>query len=375
MMHDCDRLTVPVRIAFSPDVFSVQEYGGISRYFTELIPRVASTDGFEVSVHMGLSPNRYGLQRMRNQVASLQYVHFPFNHGMRYVALLNEFWFQSYINMRSEQIDAVHMTYYPRRMPTPRAQLTTTVYDMIPERFPDLFSRYPLSTRKRVCVERCSRIIAISENTRKDLIEFFNVDPLSVDVTPLANSLNTEPGDDPVGKPYALFVGGRGGYKNFDRFVRVWAENRAIRDNFLLVCFGGGRFTESEQRTFSALGLNHSVVWMGGSDVVLASLYAHAQAFIYPSLYEGFGLPPLEAMHYGCPVVCSNSSSLPEVVGEAAVTVNTADPGALADGMAAVIGDPILRAQLVLAGRAREATFTWDRTAVETVESYRRLLL
>src|SRR5664280_2699538 len=112
MMHDCDRLTIPVRIAFSPDVFSVQEYGGISRYFTELIPRVASTDGFEVSVHMGLSPNRYGLQRMRHQVASLQYVHFPFNHGMRYVALLNEFWFQSYINMRSEQIDAVHMTYY-----------------------------------------------------------------------------------------------------------------------------------------------------------------------------------------------------------------------------------------------------------------------
>ena len=373
-MPGTERSSEHVRITFSPDIFSLQEYGGISRYFTEVIPRVASMDGFEVSVHMGLSPNRYGLQKMRNQVASLQYVHFPFNHGMRYVALLNEFWFQSYINMRSEQIDAVHMTYYPRRMPTPRARLTTTVYDMIPERFPDLFSRYPLSTRKRACVERCSRIIAISENTRKDLIEFFNVDPLSVDVTPLANSLHAEPGGDPVGRPYVLFVGKRDGYKNFDRFVGVWAEMRNIRDGFLLVCFGGGRFTESEQRIISALGLSHSITWMGGSDVLLASLYAHAQALIYPSLYEGFGLPPLEAMHYGCPVVCSNSSSLPEVVGDAAVTVDTADPGVLANGMAAAIGDSVLRTRLVLAGRAREASFTWDRTVAATVESYRRLL-
>jgi len=259
-------------------------------------------------------------------------------------------------------------------MPTPRARLTTTVYDMIPERFPDLFSRYPLSTRKRACVERCSRIIAISENTRKDLIEFFNVDPLSVDVTPLANSLHAEPGGDPVGRPYVLFVGKRDGYKNFDRFVGVWAEMRNIRDGFLLVCFGGGRFTESEQRIISALGLSHSITWMGGSDVLLASLYAHAQALIYPSLYEGFGLPPLEAMHYGCPVVCSNSSSLPEVVGDAAVTVDTADPGVLANGMAAAIGDSVLRTRLVLAGRAREASFTWDRTVAATVESYRRLL-
>jgi glycosyltransferase involved in cell wall biosynthesis len=124
----------------------------------------------------------------------------------------------------------------------------------------------------------------------------------------------------------------------------------------------------------SALGLSHSVVWLAGSDVLLASLYAHAQALIFPSLYEGFGLPPLEAMHYGCPVVCSNSSSLPEVVDDAAVTVDTGDPGALAGGIATAVGDPILRAQLISAGKVREATFTWDRTATLTVESYRKLI-
>lgn len=374
-MTGTERSSERLRIAFSPDIFSLQEYGGISRYFTELIPRVASMDGFEVSVHMGLSPNRYGLQRMRSQFASFRYVHSPFGRGMRYVvALLNDCWFQSYISMRSGRIDAVHMTYYPIRMPTTRTLLTTTVYDMIPERFPGLVSRTLLPARKRACVERCSRIIAISESTKRDLIEFYNVDPLLVDVTPLANSLNAEPGGNPLGRPYVLFVGGRGGHKNFDRFVRVWAEMRAVRDSFLLVCFGGGRFTESEQRIISALGLSHSITWMGGSDVLLASLYAHAQAFIYPSLYEGFGLPPLEAMHYGCPVVCSNSSSLPEVVGDAAVTVDTADPEALANGIAAAIGESVLRNRLALAGRAREASFTWDRTAAATVESYRRLL-
>jgi len=374
-MPGTQRSSERVGVAFSPDIFSLQEYGGISRYFTELIPRVASMDGFEVSVHMGLSPNRYGLQQMRSQFASFRYVYFPFGGGMRYVvALLNEFWFQSYMNMRSRKIDAVHMTYFPTRMPTMCARLTATVYDMSPEKFPSRVSRTLLSARKRACVARCSRIIAISESTKRDLVEFYNVDPLLVDVTPLANSLHAEPGGDPVGRPYVLFVGRRDGYKNFDRFVRVWAEMRSLRDSFLIVCFGGGRFTESEQRTIAQLGLSHSIVWMSGSDVLLASLYAHAQALIYPSLYEGFGLPPLEAMHYGCPVVCSNSSSLPEVVGDAAVTVDTADPGALANGMAAVIGDSVLRSQLVLAGRAREAGFTWDRTAIATVESYRRLL-
>jgi len=372
-MGDGDRLTTPVRIAFSPDGFS-GVYSGISRYLTELIPRVASMDGFEVSVHMGLSPNRWGLQQMRSQFTSFRYARFPSAHGMRYVVPLNEFWFQSYINMRSERIDAVHMTYFPIRMPTVHAVLTTTVYDMIPERFPGRVSGTSLPARKRACVERCSRIIAISESAKRDFVEFYNVDPLRVDVTLLANSLRAEPGGDPIGRPYVLFVGGRAGYKNFDQFVRVWAEMKIIRNSFLIVCFGGHRFSESEQRIISALGLNHSIVWMRGSDGLLASLYAHAQALIYPSLYEGFGLPPLEAMHYGCPVVCSNSSSLPEVVGHAAVTVDTGDSEALAHGMAAVIGDSALCNRLALAGIAREASFTWDRTAVETVESYRRLL-
>lgn len=367
------RDTAPVRIAFSPDGFSVQ-YGGISRYFTELIPQIVSMNGFEVSVHMGLSPNRYGLQQMRSQTASFRYVRFPFNRGLRYVAILNELWFQEYMNMRFKQIDAVHMTYYPRRMPTMRARMITTVYDMTQERFPDLFSRSSVPTRKRACVERCSRIIAISESAKRDLVEFYNVDPLRVDVTLLANSLHAEPGGNPIGRPYVLFVGGRWGNKNFDRFVRVWAEMRSIRESFLMVCFGGGALNESELHTISKLGLAHSIAWMSGDDVLLASLYAHAQALIYPSFYEGFGLPPLEAMHYGCPVLCSDSSSLPEVVGDAALTVNTADPETLAVGMAAVIGNSVLRTRLALAGRAREASFTWDRTAVETAESYRRLL-
>lgn len=375
MMGDGDRLRTPVRIAYSPDGFCAM-YSGISRYLTELIPRVASMDGFEVSVHMGLSPNLYGLQQMRNQFASFRYVRFPSNHGMRYGIRLNEFWFQKYMNMRSEQIDGVHMTYYPRRMPTVRARLIATMYDMIPERFPSpVNERAFLSTRQRLCAERCSRIIAISESTKRDVVEFYNIDPQLVDVTPLANSLHAEPGGNLVGRPYVLFVGGRWRHKNFDRFVTVWAEMRAIRDGFLVVCFGGGRFTESELHTIAELGLEHNIVWMSGDDLVLASLYAHAQALIYPSLYEGFGLPPLEAMHYGCPVMCSNSSSLPEVVGDAAVTVDTADAGELAKGMAAVIGDSALRNQLVLAGRVREASFTWDRTAAATVESYRRLLL
>ncbi len=107
-------------------------------------------------------------------------------------------------------------------------------------------------------------------------------------------------------------------------------------------------------------------------DADLPALYSDALAFVYPSLYEGFGLPPLEAMACGAPVICSNAASLPEVVGDAALTITPTDAGALADALRQVAAAPALRAQLSQRGQARAAQFTWRRCAQETLEIYRR---
>jgi glycosyltransferase involved in cell wall biosynthesis len=113
---------------------------------------------------------------------------------------------------------------------------------------------------------------------------------------------------------------------------------------------------------------------MSGDDALLSRLYRQATAFVYPSLYEGFGIPPLEAMSFDCPVVCSNTSSIPEVVGDAARLFDPADIDALRAAIEAVVGSPDLRDNLVRRGRKRIRHFSWDRTAMETMDIYRELV-
>src|SRR5439155_12251123 len=117
-------------------------------------------------------------------------------------------------------------------------------------------------------------------------------------------------------RPYLLFVGNRGTYKNFDLLARTYARSDRLQREFDIVCFGGQRESSHPAR-LEQLGIASRVQYFSGGDQVLANLYRHAFALVYPSKYEGFGIPPLEAMHYGCPVIASNAGSLPEVVADA----------------------------------------------------------
>jgi glycosyltransferase involved in cell wall biosynthesis len=172
-----------------------------------------------------------------------------------------------------------------------------------------------------------------------------------------------------------LYVGARGGYKNFERFVRAFALSQRLHQEFDLLCFGGGPLQTAERQMIADAGLGpDQVVQMGGGDEILAALYQQAAALVYPSLYEGFGIPPLEAMAVGCPVICSNSSSLPEVVGDAAESFDPLDQEAMLAAMEAVLASPTQRSALVAAGRIRYQQFTWKKCARETEAIYRKLL-
>ena len=139
--------------------------------------------------------------------------------------------------------------------------------------------------------------------------------------------------------------------------------------------FGGGGLTSFEHQLVVASGLRPGqVTHMGGEDETLAALYKQAAALIYPSLYEGFGIPPLEAMAVGCPVICSNSSSLPEVVGEAAETFDPSNEESMRAAIEHVLGSPSRRNVLIEAGWARYPLFTWEKCAQETEAIYRKLL-
>jgi glycosyltransferase involved in cell wall biosynthesis len=147
-----------------------------------------------------------------------------------------------------------------------------------------------------------------------------------------------------------------------------------LRDHFELICFGGGAFTQKEIDTVATLNVSKSVKFMKGSDEVLANLYTHATALVYPSHYEGFGIPPLEAMHYGCPVVASNASSVPEVVGDAGIYFDHSSVDDLAQKLEMVISDSRLRGAIIGRGHAREQLFSWERCAQETLAIYEQLV-
>jgi len=282
-------------------------------------------------------------------------------------------------NHTKHNTDIFHETYYSMLDCAPRsAKRVITVYDMIHERFPGSFSRYDVTHRaKRAALQRADHIICISENTRRDLIEATNIPIEKTSVVHLGYSLITKPQSSPSltpKSPYLLYVGARGGYKNFEGLLKAYSRSN-LHTEFSLVCFGGGSVTSRESSLIHSLGIKPGrVVFLSGCDSVLASLYASASAFVYPSQYEGFGIPPLEAMSFGCPVICSNTSSMPEVVGEAAELFDPHDPEGLREAIEQVLSSPDRLRQLAALGHERVKLFSWEKCARETLDTYKHVL-
>jgi glycosyltransferase involved in cell wall biosynthesis len=176
-------------------------------------------------------------------------------------------------------------------------------------------------------------------------------------------------------KPFFLHVGMRGAYKNFGNLLSAYASSPMLRRDFDLIAFGSNGFTQRENESIQDLGLTSlQVRHLSGDDALLGHLYREAVAFIYPSLYEGFGIPPLEAMGFGCPVLCGKTSSIPEVVGDAGLYFDPNRVEAIADAMERVALSAELRLDLVARGNERVRQFSWERCAAETLDVYRDLL-
>lgn len=282
------------------------------------------------------------------------------------------------------QPDIIHETYYSLNSYAPKsAKRVVTVYDMIHERFPSLFNAGHFNTEaKRIAVQRADHVICISEHTRKDLVELFNVDENKLSVVYLGyDSMQRHDCENSMvyrflgGRPYLLYVGFRGGHKNFEGIVKAYASSYFLRKSYSLIFFGGGNFNDAEIRLFLDLGLDmNNISQLSGGDQLLASCYQGAAAFIYPSLYEGFGIPPLEAMSCDCPVICTNASSVPEVVGEAGEYFEPDQIDSIRYAIERVLKSSKRRAELIENGRIRCHIFSWARTASETLNIYRKVI-
>ena len=370
-----------IRVLYDYKIWSKQRYGGISRYYYEIIKR--NTENFSVmaDVCAGFFYNDYGLDKLSNRclkVFGTKLSEAPKNKMIKkFVNATNITFFSSWMVLQGSQYDVYHPTYYAKGNRRFKGRQVVTVYDMVHELYPHLFSEEdPTSQAKRRTVEQSDWIITISETTKRDLVNIFDIDPYKIQVIHLANSLLYKASEEEeaiLNKPYILFVGNRKGYKNFSNFIRAYTNSSKLSKDFCIVAFGGETLTNEEKNLFEELKINDRVHHLYGDDRIANNLYKNAACLIYPSFYEGFGIPPLEAMYHGCPVVASNVSSIPEVVGDAAFLFSPGDNEEMLYALEKVLYDEVLKSSLRKKGYQREKNFSWDRCAQETFHVYQRL--
>lgn len=356
-----------MKVAFDHHIFSMQRYGGVSRYVVELANRLPDHGVSEVSVVAPLHINNYLADAGHGK-----YVRSEFGGIPLAVGLTNRF--AAPLAWRGVNPDIVHETFFSTKPFGKARRRVVTVYDMVHELFmPE--AKFAIAA-KRAAVNRADHIICISENTRQDVARLYNVDPSRASVVHLGYSLTAEA--DPAAadrrghKPSLLYVGHRTGYKNFKTLLQAFGTS-AILQEFELIAFGGFPVQRDEQEQISRLGITDRVRFTSGSDRELAAHYRTAAAFIYPSKYEGFGIPPLEAMSHGCPVICSNAGSIPEVVADAGAYFDPNNPEELRTALESVATNETLQADLRARGYARIAAFSWDKCAAETARIYREI--
>jgi glycosyltransferase involved in cell wall biosynthesis len=366
-----------MKVVFDHQIFSAQEYGGISRYFCELAKRLQGFPDMNVSVLAPFSINRHVLEPAFESIRPFGW-HLPHKKGVVKIArALNKPISRSLLSIRPP--DIVHETYYSAEsLASQKSKVVITVYDMIHEKMSQFFPQEDATSRlKEAAVRRADQIICISENTRKDLLERIDLNPEKVSVVHLGYTVRAPKASEVqplMDSPYVLFVGQRDGYKNFSGLLKAVSGSKRLQKDFRILCFGGGGLTSAEKELMRSLSLDErQVVQVSGDDERLAAAYRNAAAFIYPSLYEGFGIPPLEAMSFECPVACSSTSSLPEVAGPAAEYFDPTQEEDVASALERVLYSDGRQAELKEQGHQRIKSFSWDTCASKTREIYQML--
>jgi glycosyltransferase involved in cell wall biosynthesis len=343
---------------------------GIGRYTRELAValRKGAPSGWEIA---GLSWNGLGKE------LGLEDLRYP--GPRRGITIVDRFVLPGLL--ARGRFDLYHATAYalPARRPA-RSAYVLTIYDLIADLRPDVFTlRQRLAFRRTFRSSRSAdRVLTISETTRRDLLMGYSLDPARVVAIPIGVSTafldGAGEGGPPSGfpRPFLLYVGGLDPLKNVPFLVEVLDRLRREEPGMRLVVAGeaGPRRDDLLERA-RRLGLGDHVLAPGFiDDRRLTAAYREAAAFVFPSRYEGFGLPPLEAMAAGCPVVSTTAGALAEVLGDAAIFASPEDAGGWAAAVVGLLKEAPARARLIERGRARAAGFTWERTARATLAAY-----
>ena len=384
-----------MKILYDHQAFTMQYYGGVSKCFCELISNlpadVVSTIGIEESnnIHLQTSGICASLKPVSMDINKfVNKYHFKgrgrlYNWVNRFIPNLKT---TENINrnksiqlLKDGDFDVFHPTFfddyfleYLNGKP-----FVLTIHDMMPELFPEYFRKNDMQIlAKRKLVKKAAAIIAVSEQTKKDIIDILKVPEEKIHVIYHGGpKIETIERKAPYSFPYFLYVGQRNAYKNFNQLLKDFSAFILKYNKVKLICTGPS-FSIAEKELILKYGLVENVFHEHATDDYMKILYANAEAFIYPSLYEGFGMPILEAFAYGCPVLLNRKSCFPEIGGDAAIYFdsNGYDSNLTEILMSFYSMSDSDRQTLIQNEYQRLALFSWSASAYKLSKLYHSIL-
>ncbi len=368
-----------MKIILEPQIFDDQEFGGISRYHSEIYKRLENNKEVEFILPLLYTENLHIKDVVKRQTPAFK--KFLIKHNIFRRKVLRRLKRNNLKNankvLEKGNYDLVIPTYYSTYFLEYIGDkpFVLTVYDMIHELFPQYFDEEDdTSKRKKILIEKATRIIAVSQNTKRDILKFFpHIDENKIDViyhgyTPLQLKKECKV----LPKRYLLYVGNRHHYKNFHFFLKS-VSNLLKEDETLFAFFAGGYpFRKEEQKMIDDLGITDKVIQHRFDDEELSSIYSNALCFIFPSEYEGFGIPVLESMSNKCPIILPKHSSFPEVAGEAGIFYELNNAKDLEEKIKYTIENKEFREEHIRLGLEQVKKFSWDEAALQCLETYKK---
>lgn len=372
-----------MRILLDPQIFSQQTYGGISRYYTEIFSELDKKEEVDVILPIYFTDNFY---LKTTNLLSKNKILTTFYETLSSFKISTK----SLRKKQSEKLlkrvcqesnyDVFVPTYYnPYFLDLIGDKpFVLTVYDMIHELFPDFFldDPYRVTEYKRELIHKATRIIAVSHNTKKDIQKIFpDIDADKIHVIHHGSSIKIENNIEVrLPKNYILFVGSRADYKNFKFLVNAITPILKENAELVLLAAGGGEFKDDEISYIEEKGLSQQIQQKNFEENELGHFYKNAKFFVFPSQYEGFGIPVLEAMACGCPIILSNSASFPEVAGDAGIYFDNNSENDLTNKIRLLLDNDNLRKEFSRKGLEQVKKFDWKVAAEQCLHVYRQAI-
>jgi glycosyltransferase involved in cell wall biosynthesis len=370
-----------MRILLDPQIFNNQKYGGISRYYTEIFADLTKSSDIEIEVPLIYTNNIYFsesslISKKQKRAAFLLNLIIKAGISIRKrTRIIN--YKKTIKALKRQDFDLFIPTYYDTYFLDyiGSKPFVLTVYDMIHELFPqNTLEDSKLVQDKLLLMEKAAKIIAVSTNTKKDILKIYpHIEESKIEVVYHGNSIEVDE-NVKIDLPsrYILFVGMRSGYKNFNFLLNSIKGLLKEDSSLFLVCAGGGKLKEEEKKIILKLGLENQIIHKFFDENELGVFYKKAMCFVFPSIYEGFGIPVLESMACGCPIVLGNHSSFPEVAGEAGVFFDLNNSQDFKNKIESLVTNESLRKEFSLKGLEQVKKFNWEKAAQECLRVYHK---